>query len=408
MRLMYALRSTVGISAICMLVCSVLVPQSAAADAELHFSTGLRAMTDSNAGLDPASLGRSNSLGLRLGMELVSETTISRFEFSASGTLRIASGADDGTEGFVSPNVALGYTRTAANADLSLSAGLTEADLNDDDVTTLTTGPGTRRTSTASGALNWGTSTPLGFGVTAGVTDIGYRDALGLIGNRRTRVGANVRADLSQVLTLTLGVNQSRFDPDDVSAVRDTRSLDAGLLLSRPRGTLGLTLGLDDTEDGRRERLTLRQQIELPEEAGLSYSVGVTKGVNDDTVLTASLAYQRGFALGKLDVDISRDVTNNDTTDAETLQNRARIGWQQEVTPTASLSVAIDWAQSTVTATDLATSNTRLSATWSQALAQDWALDLGYVHRIRDEDGVGKSDSDQFFLELRRDFSTRF
>jgi hypothetical protein len=407
MRLHSALRSSGGVQALCALTCFALSPLAASAESTLRFSTGLRAMADSNAGLDPVSLGRSNSLGLRLGMELVSETTISRLAFSASGTVRTASGADDGAEGFVSPTVAFSYTRTAANADLSLNAGLTEADL-DDDITSLTTGPGTRRTSTVSGTLNWGTSTPLGFGVTAGLTDLGYQDAPGLTGNRRTRLGASVRADLSEVLTLTLGVNQSRFDPDDGSAVRDTRSLDAGLTLSRPRSTLGLTLGLDDTEDGGRERLTFRHQIELPEEAGLSYSLGVTQGVDGDSFLTASLAYQRTFALGQLAVDVSRDVTNNDTTDAETVQNRARIGWQQEITPTGSLSLALDWAESTVTATDLATSNTRLSATWNQALPQDWALDLGYVHRIRDEDGIGKGDSDQLFLELRRDFSTKF
>lgn len=408
MRLTSALRSTAGISALCVLACSVLAPLSVAADTELRFTTGLRAMTDSNAGLDPTSLGRSNSLGLRLGMELVSETTISRLAFAASGTLRMSSGVDNGATGFVTPNAALSYTRTAANADLSLNAGLTEADLDDDSVTSLTTGPGTRRTSTVSGAINWGTSAPLGFGATASLTDLAYQDAPGLTGNRRIRLGASVRADLSQVLTLTLGVNQSRFDPDDGSAVRDTHSLDAGLTLARPRSTLGLTLGLDDTEDGGRERLTFRHQIELPEEAALSYSLGVTQGVDGDNFVTASLAYQRTFALGQLAVDISRDVTSSDTTDAETVQNRASIGWQQEVTPTGSLALALDWAESTATATDLATSNTRLSATWRQSLAQDWALDLGYAHRIRDEDGVGKGDSDQVFLELRRDFSTKF
>lgn len=401
-------RSSGSLRALCALTCLALIPVTASAENTLRFSTGLRALTDSNAGLDPTSLGRSNSLGLRLGVELASETALSRLAFSASGTLRTSSGADDGADGFVSPNVALSYTRAVANADLALNATLTEADLDDDAVTSLTSGPGTRRTGTVSGALNWGTAGPLGFGITAGLTDLSYQDAPGLSGNRRTRLGATARADLSQVLSLTLGLSHSRFDPDDGSAVRDTRSLDAGLTLTRPRGTLGLTLGLDDTEDGGRERLTFRHQIELPQEAGLSYSLGVAQGVNDDRFVTASLAYDQTFARGQLTIDVSRDVTSSDTTDAETLQNRASIGWQQEVTPTGSLSLALDWAQSTDTATDLDTSNTRLSATWNQSLPQDWALDLGYVHRIRDKDGVGKGDSNQIFLELRRDFSTTF
>jgi hypothetical protein len=234
MRYIPALRSSAGIPALCLLACLVLPPLSAAADTELRFSTGLRAMTDSNAGLDPASLGRSSSLGLRLGMELVSETSISRLAFSAGGTVRALGGADDGAEGFVSPRIALSYTRVAANADLSVDAGLTEADLDDDAVTSLTTGPGTRRTSTLSGALNWGTSAPLGFGVTADVTDLAYQDAPNLTGNRRTRLGASLRADLSEVLTLTLGISQSRFDPDGGSATRDTRSIDASLALAAP------------------------------------------------------------------------------------------------------------------------------------------------------------------------------
>jgi hypothetical protein len=391
------------------LVSSLLAfaPSLATAETELTFSTALRATTDSNASLSAVNPDRSNSVALRLGVELVSETAISRLAFSGSGSLRADSNGNRAT-GFVSPNVALEYTRTVANADLALSARLNETELNDDDVTNFTIGPGTRRNSQISAALNWGNATPLGFGVSASLRDLSYQDAPGLTGNSRTRLGATARLDLTKVLTLNLGVSDSRFDPDSGAATRTTRSLDAGLTLLRPRGTLEIRLSADDTEDGGRERLQFRHQIELPDEASLSYNVGVSRGVTDDTFVTAGLFYSRKFELGELGVQISRDVSSDDDTDAETLQNRARIDWQQAITPTANLLLGLDWAQSIATSTDLQTTNARLSATWSQSLAQDWALDVGYVHRIRDSDLAGQSDGDQFFLELRRDFRSRF
>ena len=86
----------------------------------------------------------------------------------------------------------------------------------------------------------------------------------------------------------------------------------------------------------------------------------------------------------------------------------ASLGWRQAVTPSATLALSLNWAEQLDTATDLVTTNTNLSAVWSQSLTADWALDLGYTHRLRDRDLVGKASSDNVFLELRRDFSIRF
>ncbi len=374
---------------------------------ELHYGLGLRIESESNAALTPDSAGDSQSAALTLRFGLISETALSRLDISASGNLQAAHGPDHLRNGLIDPAVRLRYDRAVASADFSFSANAIQSDLADTDVTNFDIGAGTRQSNEVSTALNWGKTAPLGFGVSAGLEDVQYDSANpGLYDRRTARLGASLRADLSQVLQLTLAANASRFDPA-VGPNRDTTGLQLGLNLTQPRGVFGLTLGLDDTPDGQRQRLGFTHQLELPQSA-LSYTIGATRSSSDTIYMTGALSYQHALPQGNLGLDLNRAVTSSDTTDAETLQTSAALSWQQDVTPTGSLTVGLSWAEAVETASDLATSNTRLSATWRQALGQDWALDLGYTHRLRDKDGVGRGGSDLMFLELRRDVSVRY
>ena len=374
---------------------------------ELHYGLGLRVETESNAALAPVSTGNSQSAALALSFGLTSETALSRLDISASGNLQAANGPDHLHNGLVDPTVRLSYDRAVATADFNVSANAIKADLADTDVTNFDTGSGTRQTNSVSTALNWGNRAPLGFGLSASLEDVQYDSANPELYDRRTaRLGASLRADLSQVLQLTLAANASRFDPA-TGASRDTTGLQLGLTLTQPRDAFGVTLGLDDTPDGQRQRLGFTHQLELPQSA-LSYTIGVTRSSNDNIYMTGALSYQHALPQGNLSLDLNRAVTSSDTTDAETLQTSAALNWQQDITPTGSLTVGLSWAEAVETASDLATTNTRLSATWRQALGQDWALDLGYTHRLRDKDGIGRGQSNLMFLELRRDFSVRY
>jgi hypothetical protein len=387
----------------------VLAPPAQAEGVEMTFGLGFRAETNSNLGLDPVSAGRSSKAGVNLSFGLISETPISRLSFDAAAGLLSGHGANLPSSGLNDPSLKLSYQRNAANADFNLSATLTDVDLTSArDVTDFDTGSGARRTASLSTGINWGTAAPLGFGLTAGVSDVRYHDtpSAGLTNSRSTRLGATARADLSEVLHLNLGLRDTHFEKDG-AATRDTLGLDVGLTLARPQGELGLRLGFDDTADGQRNSLSFEHRIDLPR-AALSYSLGATRGVTGRTFATGALNYMQELPNGALNLGLNRAVQSSSETDAETVQSSASLGWRQAVTPSATLALSLNWAEQLDTATDLVTTNTNLSAVWSQSLTADWALDLGYTRRLRDQDPVGQADSDSVFLELRRDFSIRF
>ena len=375
---------------------------------QLTFGISFRAETNSNAGLDPISLGSTNKASIGLSFGLLSETNISRLAIDASARVLTATGAGSPATGLVDPTLSLSYARESANADFSFDAGLMDTDLSSDlAVTDFGAGPGTRRTTSLNTALNWGKTAPLGFGISAGVTDITYPDAgVDQVDNRTVRAGATLRADLSAVLRLDLGLRASQFEKA-TAASRDTLGLDAGLTLIRPRGDLTLRASMDDTADGTRQSLSFGQTIALPD-AVLSYNLGATRGVDAQTHLTGAVNYQRELPNGAISLGLSRAVSSGSETDAENLLTSASVGYQTALSPLANLSLSLDWAENIDTATDFGTTNTSLSATYSHDLAQDWALDIGYTHRLRDKDGVGSGASDSLFLQLRRDFSTQF
>jgi hypothetical protein len=130
--------------------------------------------------------------------------------------------------------------------------------------------------------------------------------------------------------------------------------------------------------------------------------------VSGKTYLGGTLHLARDLPQGTVQLDLSRDVTAGAETDAETVQSRASLGVNHAVTATASLGLSVNWAEQRDTLTGATAANTSLSVTWSQDLSADWALDLVYSHLVRDQDGIGRGQSDQVSLALRRSFSLRF
>ena len=379
----------------------------AVAQVDLTFGVGIRAESDSNPGLTPVSSGQTSSIGLNLSFGLVSETASSSLTLNGSAGLTAASGT--GSSGLTSPTLALAYTQTTAAADFTLNGSVSAVDLaTTRDVNDFVIGTGSRRTANLATSITWGKTAPLGFGLNAAITDVSYYNSPGpgLIASQTLLVGANARADLSPVLRFDLGLSDSRFTQPGLPS-RDTIGLDAGLTLQRPQGELALHLAASDTPDGQRQTLRFDQRIDLA--AGtLSYSLGATRGVTDTTRVIGSLDYAQDLAQGALTLGLRRTVGASAVTDAETVQSSAALGYNHAVTPRATLALALNWAEQVDSATNLATANTSLAATWTQALPQDWALDLGLTHRLRDQDGVGTGRSDSVFLELRRDFSIRY
>jgi len=384
----------------------VISANAAWAEDGLTFDLSTRLFHDSNPGLLPQGSPSETNGALDLSFALNQETEVSKLALQGSLGLLDTENAPASD-----PALALTYDRLGANADVHVDAALQQSDVTStSDIANFETGQGQRRVADLNAALNVNTSRPLGFGLRAGVSDISYHDnpSPDLIDSRTLDLGTTLRADLSTVLHAELGLSVSRFTQDG-QPDRDTTGYSAGLVLDRPTGPLALQLTVEDTPDGQRERLGFDRQSDAPVFGGqLAYGLGVTHGVSGKTYLDGALHYDRDLAQGTLRLDLTRDVTAGAETDSETVQSRASLGVSQDVTATGSLALAVDWAEQRDTLTGQTDANTTLSATWSQELTADWALDLGYSHLVRDQDTVGRGQSDQVSLALRRSFSLRF
>ena len=378
----------------------------------LTFGLGFRLASDSNPALtpvNPVNPGPSTTTALDLSFGLSEESAQSKLVLGLSGSLAQYGGSGNtASNGLVNPNLTLAYSHTAGDAEFSLNGGLTTANLGQNTaVTDFQTGAGTRRTATLSTGVSFGKTGPLGLDLTAGQTDVTYQNAPGLLASRTLQLGATAHTDLSPVLHLGLGLHNSRFSQDGQSA-RNTPGLNASLTLDRKTGSYVASLTSDRAPEGRRSTLELSHQLDLAAGGSLSYNLGATRAATGSSYVVGALAYQQTLAQGAVSLGLNRAVQANAFTNAETVVSAANLGYTRDITPRGSLALALNWAQQRDTAFGLVTANTNLSATWTQALAADWALDFGYTRRLRAQDFVGQSHSDSLFLTLHRDFSVRY
>lgn len=408
-------------------VLGVVAAGAAAQDAfetggiQLSFGLGLRLEAQDNRSLSPTNADSSYESVADLSFGLLTETQTQRFSFDFGGKLRaIDDTLNTADDGFVEPFAELRYDLTSAAAHLALNASLRETDLSDNDVLSddgldVITGNGaTRRRTLLEARLDWGEDAPLGFGVFARREDNTYSggtptglDGTGLNDNFRNTVGASTRMDLSPAAALTVSLSYSAFDEDTVPGTRETISLDNILTLERPRGPVTISLGATSTEEGERISTALGRTLELPSGI-LMGQIGATRGTSGDVNLTGAMSYTHALPRGALNVGLSREVTSDNQDDTERLNTRFNLGYSMELSPLSALAFNADWAQTEQPSNDLTSVSTTLGATYSRELTADWDLDVGYRHRIRDDDTAGRADSNAVFLELRRTFVTRF
>ena len=371
----------------------------------LDFDLGIRVQSDSNPDLSPSGSPGSVTGGADLSFALSSETPLSNLSLQGSTGLDLADGASSSLN---DPAFVLRYARATANAALTLDATLNDVALENGDVTNFDSGIGRKRTATLAGDVEFGIAGPLGFGLNASVIDQQFSDSSNpeLIDSRTVNLGGHVRSDVSQVLHLDIGTTDRQFFPDG-GDMRETVSTDLGLTLDRPNGTMALRLTADNTPDGDRLAAQFERQMDLPS-GSVTYTLGATRGVNDQIYTTGSLSYARDLANGTLDIGLDRIVQQGADTDTEIVLSTLRLGYTQPITPTTNLALTLNWAEQRETQSDLSIANTNLSATLTRMVTPDWSLDLGYSYLMRVDDVTGQAQSDQVSLTLHRAFSLRF
>lgn len=390
---------------------------------QLTFGVEQRFETNDNLGLDVVSAGTTSQATTRLSFGLLTETRSSSLEFNTSAALRVADGPDfSGTEvALADPQMSLAYSRTTANAELDVKARLRQANveflrsleefIDDKGEIVLpedTTGTGTQLSHGLDVALTWGEEAPLGFGLSAGISGINYIDTTSatLVDSQRLYAGASARMTLSEVTTANVSLRFSTYDDDGVGTTRrDTLSFNAGLTHMLPSGQLTSRLTAANTEDGTRLGLSFGRDFDLPAGA-LQASIGVTRSASGETNLTGSLKLTKELPQGAITAELRRSVAAG-SDDSEQLATALLLGYSQELTPLSSLNLDLSYVQREPTGAGASVTDGTVSATYRRAVTEDWNMDVGYRHRVRDEDGVGRARSNSVFMVLKRDFSIR-
>ena len=388
----------------------------------MSFGVTLGLETQSNRTLDITDPGRSSAATMGFDLGILSETRTQRFSFDLGGELRNLDGPDTEGNGFADPSVALRYDRTSAGARLSLSASLRESDLSDDglifdevtQVFTFAEGTATRRNTNLSAQLNWRDDAPLGFGVLARLEDNSYRGgrATGIGGavlndTQRLTLGATMRIDLSDASQLNIGLNFSEFETDGTPGTRETYTLTNALTINRPGGALTFNFDVTDTEEGTRVATNVGGSLQYPL-GTLSGRIGATRGVTGETFLSGGINLSRALPRGNLSFGLARNVTSGTLEDTEQVSNSVTFGYRHELNPLSSLSIDANWAEISQTSTGADTISASIGATYNRELTTDWNMNVGIRHRFRDDDVTGRADSNEIFLNVRRNFLTRF
>lgn len=386
---------------------------------QLSFGLGLRTEAQDNRGLDATNEESSFETSADLSMGLLSETRSQRLSFDFGGSLRaVESDRNTIDNGFVNPFAELNYDLTGPQTRLGLTATLRETELEDEDLFTpdgldlIRNDGGTRRRSVLEARLDWREGRPLGFGARVRreqndysgtpVTTIGGDTVDDSV---RTTIGASMYLALSRATALDTTLAYSMFD-EDGEPQRETFSLRNKLSFERPRGPITATFGAASTEDGERYSFEVGRTLEMPR-GTLSGQIGATRATDGEVYVSGALDYSHALPRGIVTVGLSRDVSSGNDEDDERVRTLLNLGYVMELSPLSSVRLNADWARTEETLPGASSTSASLGATYSHDLTRDWTLDTGYRHRILDED-VGRANGNTVFLELRRDFVTRF
>jgi hypothetical protein len=379
---------------------------------KLTFGFSARVESETNPGLTvPAEPSRSQ-ISTRLSFGLQDSTRLGTLSLSAAGTL--AAYSDDTENGLQDSDLRFALSKSSAASTVSVSAFYREIELDalrrliiDPDSGQIfedVTGDGTQRQTGGDVRYSFGEDAPWGGSVSAGLVDTSYFGDTTEVDNVRTDAALDFRFNLDPATEVTAGLGWSRYE-DDLEPASDTLSPELGLRRDLPSGSAFASIFADNTDDGTRTGFLVGRSLDRPDR-GLSFSIGLTRSIVGEVDVTGSVDWQRELANGSISVNVLREVISG-SEDEETIVAGGSIGLSHNLSELAALNFGLNASSSKETATGILTRNASLSASYSRSIVDDWVLDAGVTHRIREEGDQGRANSDIAFLELRRSFDWR-
>jgi hypothetical protein len=389
------------------------IPVAAQDGGGLRVTWGIdnRQFLHSNATLTPGGEDESFETNTRLSFGLSSVTPESYFTVDGGARLRYLKFLDGGDStlknGLVSPDIRLSWGRGSAAARIDATAFWRETDLPQDrgldDFDSL---DGQRQDAGGTLAYRWGEDRRWGFGLRASVLDTRFIDAPGEVDRQRAQLGADLRLDLSEATVLTFGLTRNRFDEVGEDPRYSTRA-SADLSIARPNGSFVIGASADNTLEGTRTGLSFGRSLDLPT-GSLAARLGVTRGTDGDLSLTGTLDWSHALPNGQITASLSRGVLSDETTDSETRTTRVSLGLTRELSPRAVLTADFGFAESVDTETGDVTRNGAAGVMVSYDVGQDWLLDAGIRHRMREDPDTERAADNAVFVGLRKSFERQY
>lgn len=379
----------------------------------LSFGISQRLQYNDNADLTPTSLGSTTEAITYLSFGLNKATGRSSLQIDANLELRFAAAPSEstGTDGLNNPFLGLRYHTGSAASVFDINASLRQTTLAQNrSVTDFDTGSGKRGNYQLGASIGWGQDAAFSYGLSASYEAIDYSDTsdLTLLDARRFKLGANAGLALSPTTQLTLGLERSDFQEDGASSGDLEIGGDAGLVIRRANGdVVSAKIFVDNTETGQREGLSAQYQMALPN-ARLTFTPGLTRATTGKVYWTSDFQWQQDLPNGSFSAEWSREVASQNENDEEVLLSDVSLSYAYDVDRLNRLQLNLDWAEQVYTASDDTNNNTSFGAVWSRSLTEDWKLDLGYIHRLSDKSAEDSARSNTVYLQLNRNFSTKY
>jgi len=438
-------------------------------DAGLTLSFGISSTASytDNYNLRPNNEQSAELFDHRLSFGVQSKRQVDTFRLDVDGLLRIieAPGAD--SRRLEDPGVQLSYERHGVNTTLDTSARYRlssisfldplerDRDFDDDpiDETDLTLDSGEREQIDLRFGVETGLNDPLGF-----IFDGRYRDekftdttdpdlfeteTINLSGTLRMTLTSKTEArlifdfedyqadDVPQTDRITttgrVGITQIVSKVDTLDARIGFRNIetDETILGTRrseteggfigdieytrelKRGTIGTTVDINESENGRTATWEINRAMALPR-GSLVLSFGLTSDVSDTLRPVGSLEFEHLMKRSQFTASINREVrTSSQSNELET--TRVALGYRYDINEGSGIDLSADFAQFTEAGGPNVTDSSRanLRAAYNHDLTQDWQLSTGYEFRMEDEDGQDTATSNTIFLTVERVFLIR-
>lgn len=434
----------------------------------LTFGIEQRLESTDNLALDLVSAGVTTATSTRLSFGLTSETATQQFALHGGTVLRLFKRPGSATETQIDdPNLRLTYNRQGAHSALKLNARYRRSELefldafeniiNGDGEIELPSdfgdlvGTGTRESYGANASLEIGNDAPFGVTFSLGLSGLNYGASTNPshFDSEVVTYGVTTRLQFSPITEGTVSLKQSKYDAEDaISTDRSTTTLsfgvkhalskvldlDAsvghtvvdtsetvalittttretgatgriGLTYDLPNGSASANISAKTNQDGTRLGFGVGRKLDLPD-GSLSVNLGVTRLENQDPELTASLNWAKELPNGQLNARLRRSVSTN-SSDRDTLSTALVLGYQHDLNRISGLNFNLSYAVTDETGPDNQTEQMSFSTSYRRALTRDWDVNVGYAYRMRDEDTIGRADSQSVFLTLSRSFEWR-